>query len=311
MTPPHFALMVLICAVWGFNFVAAKAALEAFPPLLAVGLRFLLLGLLLAPVLRPFAGRMRDVLALSVFAGSLHFGLMFAALSRADASVMAIVTQLNVPMATVLSIVFLSETVGWRRWLGIGLSFVGVAIIAADGSLNATAHGVGLGVLASLSYAGGMIFIRRLRGVPALSLQAWVGLMSWPPLLLASLLFETGQGAAIATAPLPAWAGLLFTVLGASLVGHVGMTWLLQRYEVSLTAPLTLMAPLFGVVFGIWLLDDPVSWRFVLGGLVTLSGVAVIALRHRRPDTPAAILPEPGIAAVPPHARPRPAPPPR
>ena len=47
-------------------------------------------------------------------------------------SIVAIAGQLGVPFATILSIVFLSEAVHWRRWTGIALSFAGIVVIGFD-----------------------------------------------------------------------------------------------------------------------------------------------------------------------------------
>jgi O-acetylserine/cysteine efflux transporter len=109
-----------------------------------------------------------------------------------------------------------------------------------------------------------------------------------PTLLLASLLFEHGQLAALANADAAGWSALLFTAIGASLVGHNAYFWLLQRYEVSLIAPLSLLSPILGVVFGIWLLDEPLTARLVIGALIAFAGVAVIAVRSRTPVETAA-----------------------
>ncbi|MCP5433261.1 MAG: EamA family transporter [Alphaproteobacteria bacterium] len=281
--------MVLVCAVLGFNFVAGKVAVGALPPLLVVALRFSILGLVLAPFVKWHRRRMGSVLAVASFTGFLHFALTFCAFTQVDASVMAIASQLSVPMSTVLSILVLGESVRWRRWTGIALAFAGILVISLDGELEATPMGLLAVALSALSYAVGMIFIRRLAGVPALTLQAWTALASAPVLLVASLAFETGQGAALAAASPTALAAVAYTALGSSLVGHAGFAWLLQRYEVSLTAPLSLMTPVFGVLFGVSLLGDPVTGRFLLGGLLTLGGVAIVALRQRaRPARPAA-----------------------
>ncbi len=55
----HIALVVLINALWGFNFVAAKDGTLAFGPLSFVALRFAIVLVLLLPWLRPVPGRMR------------------------------------------------------------------------------------------------------------------------------------------------------------------------------------------------------------------------------------------------------------
>lgn len=287
MAPVHLAFMVIICLVWGFNFVAAKVGVSELPPFLFTALRFALVSLLVAPFLRPHPGRMRDIALIAVFAGSLHFGLIFMGLRIADASVVAVVAQLNVPFATLLSILWLGEQVGWRRWTGIAVAFSGVVLIGFDPNVASDLAGVLLVALGALSIATAMILMRRLsRGVKPLELQAWIALLSWPPLLLMSLAVETNQWAGLMEAPPVAWAALAYTAVGASIIGHAGFYYLLQRYEVSLTGPLTLMAPIFGMFFGITVLGEPFTWRIAAGAALTLLGVLIIALRARAAPAP-------------------------
>ncbi|MEO0961393.1 MAG: DMT family transporter, partial [Pseudomonadota bacterium] len=77
------------------------------------------------------------------------------------------------------------------------------------------------------------------------------------------------------------WGGIIYVAFASSLVGHAGIYWLLQRYEVSQTAPYTLLAPLFTVTFGVWLLGDLLTERMIIGGLITLAGVLIISLREK------------------------------
>lgn len=292
MAPAHLAFMVLICLIWGFNFVAAKTGLSHLPPFLFTTLRFLLVAALLAPFLRLHPGRMRHVALIAVFAGSLHFGLIFLGLTIADASVAAVIAQLNVPFATLLSIFWLGEHVGWRRWTGITVAFGGAVLIGLDPHVTPELGGVLLVVLAALSMAVAMILMRRLSRVRPLELQSWIALLSWPPLLAMSLLMESNQWTLVSEAPPLAWAALAYTALGASIVGHAGFYYLLQRYEVSLTGPLTLMVPAFGMMFGITILGEPLTWRIGAGAALTLLGVLIIALRGRTP------VPAPGAAGA-------------
>ena len=48
------------------------------------------------------------------------------------------------------------------------------------------------GVGAAMAAAAGSIFVKRVE-LTTIPLQAWIGLFSWPPLLIASLIFERGQ----------------------------------------------------------------------------------------------------------------------
>jgi O-acetylserine/cysteine efflux transporter len=281
MQPAHFLLLVAICAVWGFNFVASKVGVNQFPPLFFVGLRFGILLLCLLPFLRWAPGRMRDVILIALFNGAFHFGLLFVGIALTEASVVAIVVQLNAPFATMLSIVLLGEVVRWRRWTGIALTFLGVAIISVEPHVLDAPAGVLFSAAAALSGAVAAILMRRLTNVGAFQLQSWTALVTAPALLAASFLLETGQGEALASADLMAWGALLYTTFGASLIGHNVYYWLLQRYEVSLLAPLTLLSPILGVFFGITILDEPLTSRIALGAAIAFAGVTILALRNK------------------------------
>ena len=283
MAPNHFLMLVAICTIWGFNFVAAKVGVGHMPPLLFSGIRFSILMVLLVPYLRPAAGRMREILLIALFNGAIHFGLMFLGVALTAASVVAVVVQLNAPFATLLSIFFLGEVVRWRRWLGIGLTFLGVMVISIEPHIFAAPAGVLLSAAAALSGAIAAIFMRRLTGVGVFQLQSWTATITAPLLLLASFTFETGQLEAVTQATWLTWGALLFTAFGASLIGHNVYYWLLQRYEVSLLAPLSLLSPILGVIFGITLLGEPFTMRIGIGAAIAFVGVAILAIRGKVP----------------------------
>lgn len=283
MAPNHFLMLVAICTIWGFNFVAAKVGVGHMPPLLFTGIRFSILMLILFPFLRPAVGQMRQVLLISLFNGAIHFGLMFMGVALTASSIVAVVVQLNAPFATLLSIIFLGEVVRWRRWLGIGLTFLGVIVISVEPHIFAAPEGVLLSAAAALSGAIAAIFMRRLTGVGVFQLQSWTSTITAPLLLAASFTFEHGQWEAISEASLLTWGALLFTAFGASLIGHNVYYWLLQRYEVSLLAPLSLLSPILGVIFGITLLGEPLTARIAIGAAIAFTGVAILAIRGKIP----------------------------
>ena len=283
MAPRHLMLMLLICTIWGFNFVAAKVGVGQLPPLLFTGLRFLILALVLIPFLKPAPGRMRDVLRIAFFNGPAHFGLMFLGVSLTAASVVAVVAQLNVPFATILSILMLGEAVHWRRWTGIAMTFAGVMVISFDPHVFDSVAGVAFSAAGALCAALAAVFMRRLRDVGMFQLQSWTATVAAPVLLVSSLIFESDQLTAISQVDAIGWGALLFTAFGASLVGHNGYYYLLQRYEVSLIAPLSLLSPILGVVFGVWVLHEPLTLRLVVGAMIAFAGVGVLAIRGRVP----------------------------
>jgi len=286
-----FLALLAVCIVWGLNFVVAKFSVtgapgwvpgfEGVPPIFFAFLRFVVLYAMLAPWLRPGPADMKTMVGIALCMGALQYVLMFMGLQWATPSSMAIALQLGVPFATILSVVFLKEKVGLIRILGILVAFAGIILVVADPAQIDLSLGMLIGMGAAFSGALGMILVKRMP-LDSIRMQAWIGLISWPPLLALSLVFETDQlGAALSGG----WwflAALLFTVVLVNIFGHGVFYSLLQRYDATLIAPLTLMAPLVGVISGLVLTNDPIGWRLIVGGGLTLAGVAVIALRQNK-----------------------------
>tara|TARA_E500000178_G_scaffold324681_1_gene351304 strand:+ start:559 stop:1410 length:852 start_codon:yes stop_codon:yes gene_type:complete len=274
--------MIIICLVWGFTFVAGKAGVSEIPPMLFTALRYMLLAAILLPFLRIVEGHMSEVFFISLAMGSAHFSLFYGGMSLAEnVSAVAVATQLGVPFATIMSIVFLGEQVGWRRWTGISMAFVGVMVISFDPAIISERLGLILVVGAAFIGSLGTIVMKRITDTGVYQMQAWIAMLSWPPLIAVSLIFEADHVAVLSQATWQGWGGVIYTALGASLVGHAGMYYLLQRYDVSITSPLTLMAPIFGIMFGVLIWNDQLGLRFWLGGGLTLMGVLIIGLRKR------------------------------
>ena len=286
MTPQHLAFMVLINLIWGFALVAGKVSLGHFPPFLFAGLRFILVMAVLFPFLKIHKGKMRQIIVIALCAGPIGFGLFFVGLSMADASVVGIVTQLGVPMSAILSVIILKEEIFWRRWLGIALSFFGIMIISFDPTVFNYINGVIIIFISAVVGSFGTIFQRQIKGVGVFELQAWVALVSFPGLFVASFLFESNQWEIVETASLLEWSGILYVAFASSLVGHAGIYYLLQRYEVSQTAPLTLLAPIFTVGFSVTLLGDVITDRMIAGALVALIGVLIVTVRQAQKGQP-------------------------
>lgn len=287
MAPRHLALIMLMNIVWGFNYVAAKYGVTALPPLLFTGLRFVIVLAVLAPFLRRRPQDLRQIALIGFFGGTLHFACMFTGLSLSDASVTAVLSQLHAPFSTVLSMVVLKETIGWRRGLGLGLAFGGVLFLGFDPKVLSYVEGALLVVVAAFAIAVAQVFTRQTKGIGALELQAWLALVTAPSLLFGSVLFESGQAAALGAAPWLVFAALAYTALGASVFGHSTMTFLLQRYDVALVAILSLLAPVFGVVFSLLVLGESLGPRVLIGAVITLAGVAIVAARQNKALAPA------------------------
>ncbi len=279
----HLWQLVLINAVWGFNIVAIKFCVDRFPPVFLSFLRFLIVGLVVWPWLRLRRGEMKWLLTAAICGGGLQFALMYAGVALSgNMSSVAIASQLGVPFATLLSVMLLGETIHWRRWLGIGLAFAGIVVLGFNPEVLASWLGLLIIVTSAFIGAIGLVAIKRVRNLEPLELQAWLAWASLPILLPLSFLLEDGQLASLRQADLAGWSALLYSAVLASLFAHTAYFALIRRYPVTSVAPITVLAPLFSVMFAILLLGDTLDWRMAIGGLMTLTGVAVIVTRESR-----------------------------
>jgi uncharacterized membrane protein len=121
-----------------------------------------------------------------------------------------------------------------------------------------------------------------IKRVSDIALGAVLIAVAAPVMLVGSFAFEHDQWRILTSASMLQWSGIFYTSFASSLIGHAGIYYLLQRYEVSQTAPLTLLSPIFTVMFSVALLGDVLTARMIVGALIALSGVLIISIRQKR-----------------------------
>ena len=202
------------------------------------------------------------------------------------AALLSIFTALrNLPLATVVSITFaapifttifsiffLSEKVGYFRWLAVIVGFVGILIISEPGfsSLN-------------IYYVFPVIFVLGMSYV-AISIRQ---LSSTEPVWLISLFFSAAITiAGIFTIPfgwlMPSFIDLiLLSMIG--FFGGVANLWLSQSYkfsEVSLVTPLKYLALVFAIGFGYLIWQEIPSSKTLIGAALVITSSIIIFRRE-------------------------------
>ncbi len=129
--------------------------------------------------------------------------------------------------------------------------------------------------------------MRRLKDIGVFEMQAWIAAVTTPGVFLLSVLFERHQWHELPEAPIHIWGIVAYTTLLANIVGQGGMFFLLKRYDVALVVTLTVLAQVFGIIFGVVFLHEPMTWRIALGAGIICIGVVIIAARQGRARVPA------------------------
>jgi O-acetylserine/cysteine efflux transporter len=206
MTLRDKMLALLVCAVWGANYIASRWLLDVWGPFLLLTMRFTIVAALLLPFYRTPTGKLRDIFLLSLVLGTVHFCMMFGGMAMGlDVSSTVISSQLGVPFSCLLGSIVFQDRLGRWRSLGMLISFLGVIIIAGSPAIAQNYLPFMVACGGALAWGYGNIFIKRFKGYPMLAVLAWMSLFTAPQLMILSYIFEEGQWAALNTTDYGLW----------------------------------------------------------------------------------------------------------
>lgn len=297
MRPADLFRLLLLAAIWGASFLFMRMAspvLGAIPSaffralLGALGLLALLLAL---RVPFDFHGKFRATLLLGLINAGIP-GLMYTLAALALPAGYSSIFNATTPLMGVLvGWLFFQDPPGPSKALGVFLGLFGVALLTRTGPLNFDWHLL-WGALACLAattcYAfAGFLARRWLDQQGGLDSR----LSAFGSLLGATLLLAVPFFVSLGVAPPASWGGTRewLALLGLGLV-CTAFAYVLYFQLLSSAGPLkamtvTFLIPPFGVLWGVWLLDEPLSWDYLPG--CALIGVSLWLVV--RPSAPSAV----------------------
>ena len=288
-------LMVVLCAIWGMQQVVLKATAGDITPMMQIALRSLLAAVLVGLLMRQRGERMdladgtlRPGMVVGLLFG-LEFILVGEGLRHTSASHM-VVFLYTAPIFAALGLHWKlpAERLGAVQWLGIALAFAGLALAffgrgqpSAAATTNVSANaadilwGDFLGLLASVAWAATTVVVRTSALSRAPATQTLLYQLIGAAVLLLATAFATGQAHANFTPQV--WASLAFHTLVVSFASFLVWFWLLRNYLASRLGVFSFLTPLFGIVFGAWLLSEPIETGFLLGAVPVLLGIVLVS----------------------------------
>jgi O-acetylserine/cysteine efflux transporter len=291
MPARSIALVVLVTAVWGVNFVVIHVGLDHFPPLLFNAMRFTLMAL---PAIF-FVGMPRVpwkvVLGFGFLLGVVKFGLLFVSLDLGmPAGLSSLLLQLQVIFTIVFAGFVLRERPRREQIAGAAVAFAGLAVIGIDRAASAPLLPFLLIVAAAAAWGVTNVMTRMAQPPDPLAMLVWASLVPPLPLLGMSLLFEgpTEIGDALAGIDAAGLAALAFVALVSGLFGFAAWTTLLKRHTAASVTPFALLVPVFGIASAALLLGERPSPLELGGAVLICAGLAATLLPARAPAAPAA-----------------------
>jgi drug/metabolite transporter (DMT)-like permease len=308
---PRLAALAAI-VLWGISFVATKAALREVSPVTLIFTRFALGAAVLFVILRLRRESLVPprsswpMLAMMGFIGIfVHQMVQVHGLTLTTAVRTGWLIGLTPIWSAVLATLFLGESFGLRKTLGLFLGLGGALLVISRGELSAR-------VLALPSTRGDFLV---LASTLTWAIYTIVGRQT---------LKRVGSGMATAAAMFAGWAmlipffvgiagwqdyrqlsstaviAILFLGIGCSGLGYLFWYAALERLETSQVAAFLYLEPLVTLAAAVALLDESVGATTIIGGVLVLAGVLTVqSAQPRRAALDPALEPQPKAAAAP------------
>jgi len=282
MKPLDTLSAISVAIIWGMGFVIAKAAMEHFSPILLMALRFTLTALCMIWFFRPDPKLFNKLFWIAFVSAAIQYSLTFTGVSGIDASTAALLIQLEVPFAILLAAVVLGDKLTIRQGVGVSLAFCGAILIVGEPKLANNMRYVLMVIGGGFAWSLGQIMIKMMGVSGGFSLISSVAVFAAPQLFIASYLLEDNQIDQIITASPAAWAAVVYLGLVMTTLGYAMWYRLLGLYDVNMVMPFLLLLPVASVIGGYLFLDEILTTKIAIGGLLALAGVAIITLRIKQ-----------------------------
>lgn len=281
MRPADLARLIALAAMWGASYLFMRIAVPHLGPVLMIELRVLLAGLALAALLVASGGKAqvrahwRGYLLVGTLGLALPFVLIAEALTTIDASTAAILNALVPLFATVVAAIWIRDPVTPPKAAGIALCIAGTAVLVGWTPAPMSARellAASMSVAATALYGYTMVFTKvHLKGVSPMGTSA-------STLLFAALALApfTPLDRDLAAVPASAWLALLGLAAVSTTVAFIFFYRLIADVGPVKASTVTLLVPVFGMIWGILFLGEPMTPGRLAGCAIILAGCSLI-----------------------------------
>jgi drug/metabolite transporter (DMT)-like permease len=288
LRPQDLARLVALGAMWGLSYLFMRVAVPHMGATLMIELRVLIGGGLLAIALA--AGdspvRLRQHWRAWLFNGVVGTALPFLLIAQAvrtiDASTASILNALVPLFATVVAAAWIRERITPPKAAGIVLSLAGTAVLVGwtpTPMSTAELLAASMSVLATFLYGINIVFSKvHLREAPPIATSA-VSLL----FAAAFLAPFTPLDRDFSAIPVNAWMALLGLAVVSTTLAFIYYYRLIADIGPVKASTVTLLVPVFGMIWGVAFLGEPVTPGRVAGCGIILFGCSLILGLVRAP----------------------------
>jgi drug/metabolite transporter (DMT)-like permease len=295
----NLALFLVLAAVWGSAFMAIKAGLDYFPPVLFAAVRYDVAGVLMlgyaAWVVDDPVPRTRGQWALVAVGATLliagYHTLLFV--GESDPAVTSAAAAVIVSLSPVLTTGFArlllpDERLTVAGVVGLAVGLLGVVVLARPDPDAVLAGGVVAKLLvfaAATAFALGSVLTRRIEArLPIETMEAWS--MLGGAALMHAISLALGESVGAVTVAVEGLLALAYLSVVASAFGFLVYFDLLDRLGAVEINLVSYVAPVFAALAGWFVLGERLSVATAVGFVLIFVGFLLVKRRAIRAELP-------------------------
>ena len=302
-----YAALIAVCFFWGTTYLGIRMALESFPPLLLVALRFLISGSILLAFARWKGWSLpdrRELIRTCLF-GFMLLGVANGALTFAETWIPSSLAALFLTTAPFWLVGMEALMPGGERLtvavvlgLAVGMAGVLMLVMPGDGALVMGPNlwkGFLVLQVGSFFWNTGSILQRRWRATTHPLLTGALQQMAAGLVYAVAALVVPERPVTLSTTGI---AGLLWLVTFGSIVGYSAYIYSLETLPVSLVSIYTFVNPVVAVTLGKLFYEEPFGKKEITAMAIIFAGVLIVRLRTTLVPGFSRLLRRPGSSAA-------------
>ena len=285
------SLLLVCCLFWGFQQILIKTTVAEVPPLWQASLRFAGATALLwlwCAVRRVKLFERDGTLYAGLLAGALfaaEFTCIYLGLRDTTASRLTVFLYTSPFVVALLLPRFVaSESLRGAQWVGLVIAFTAVALAFGEGFLSSTAtarqlRGDALALAAGTLWGLTTLVIRASAMASASAEKTLFYQVAVTAVIAPVVSFLLGEHWSLSYSH-AAWGSIAVQTIVGAFASYLAWMWLLRHYPATRMSSFTFLTPVFALVLGVLLLNEPLTLQLMLA----LCGVAAgLVLVNRRP----------------------------
>jgi len=279
------AIIIFSASILGIGYPVSKIVTHYYPPIFSLCLRFTAISLVAVFFLKK-PKNWSDLKIAHNFALIYNLGFIggsFLAVKLAEnVSSVIIISQAQVPLTALIAYYLFKDKLNLKQILGIVIAITGVIVTVwhPDNSINI--YSTLFAFVSCICFAYGNIIFSTQATFKPLELLLWSNILTIIYFLIYSYFFEDWSfltkdfpKETIINSNIALLINALTATFNTSLWGY-----LLKKYSVNRVVPYSLLSPIAGVLASILLLDESLTLAIIIGGVITIIGVAIITLEN-------------------------------